>query len=66
MPYSDDPVRDFEMHDAEKSEKLDRLPECDNCNRPIQQDTFFLYRGDKICRECMETEFIVWTEDYTN
>ena len=66
MPYSDDPVRDFEMHDAEQSAKLDRLPECDNCNRPIQQDTFFLYRGDKICRECMETEFIVWTDDYTN
>ena len=54
----------WDRYDDERSEELDRLPVCDNCENPIQEEKFFYYRGDKICRECMETHFEVWTEDY--
>lgn len=64
MSYTDNPVADYDAYDDERSEELDRLPVCDNCENPIQEEKFFYYRGDKICRECMETHFEVWTEDY--
>ena len=62
MPYSDDPLRDFDAWEAEQTEQMKRLPVCDNCDRPIQDEKFFYYHGDKVCHECMETHLQTHTE----
>lgn len=57
MPYSDNPLRDFEMHDSEQSSMLDRLPVCDICDNPIQYDFYYEINGDNICPECLNNHF---------
>lgn len=62
--WTDDPVRDAIRHDREQQRKLDRLPKCDICGEPIQDDTFIDYNGEYICEGCLDTEFRKRTENY--
>ena len=57
MFYSDDPIRDFERHDREQAKWLEKLPVCDYCGEPIQDDHYYLINGDNVCKDCLETEF---------
>ena len=63
MIYTDDPVRDFEEHDREEQEWLERRPICDICGEHIQDEHFYIIEGDYICPECLEG-YKVRTEDY--
>lgn len=54
MLLSDDPVADFNRHDAEQTAWLNRLPECSICGEPIQQERAFHKDGFWICDECFE------------
>ena len=57
MPYSDDPVADFARHDREQAKWLKRLPVCERCGEPIQDDHFYLINGDNVCPDCLEDQF---------
>lgn len=50
---TDDPIADFERHDAHQQEQLDRLPKCTECCEPIQQDTAVCIDGDWYCDDCL-------------
>ena len=50
--YSDDPVRDFERHDRRQQRLLDRLPKCDHCRKPIQDEYKFDIHGETYCERC--------------
>lgn len=54
---TDDPVKDFERHDRDRERKLAERPRCDICDRPIQDDHFYLINGDNVCQECLEDHF---------
>ena len=54
MPWTDDPVADFERHDREQTEWLNSLPKCSICNEPIQQERAFEKNGFWICDDCIE------------
>lgn len=54
--FTDDPISDFLRHDAEQEEKLAKLPVCDKCKNPIQQEKAVYYNDTWICEEC-ESEF---------
>ena len=49
---TDDPVRDFERHDAEQQRKLDRLPKCEYCGEPIQDEECYEINGALVHSDC--------------
>lgn len=57
MPWTDDPLNDFHRHDAEQQNELDKLPKCDICDRPIQDDHYYQINGDNVCPECLDNHF---------
>ena len=64
MFRTDNPVADFERYDAKQQEELNKLPKCDACGEPIQDDHLFDINGDLFCEECMMEIFKQDTEDY--
>lgn len=44
----------FVAHDAEQARMLERLPVCDDCLEPIQDEYYYVFSGRKICQHCME------------
>lgn len=57
MTFTDNPIKDFMKHDKEAEEKLARLPVCELCGEPIQQE-FAIYYADQWC--CEECEHDFW------
>lgn len=61
---TNDPLADFLRHDAQQAAELDKLPKCDYCGKPIQDEKLYeLKDGCKVCPGCIE-ECEKWTEDY--
>lgn len=63
MFFTDDPVADFMRHDAEQERLLARLPKCQECGKPIQQEKVFVFGGRYYCDECIEEYYTVDVED---
>ena len=54
--FTDDPIDDFHRYDSEQEAKLDKLPICEKCKNPIQQEKAVYYNDQWICENC-ESEF---------
>lgn len=54
MYFTDDPVADFERYDAEQQALIDKLPKCEHCGQPIQQDDAVVIDGCFYCDKCLE------------
>ena len=52
-----DPLDDFNRHDREQAKRLEQLPECDHCHKPIQDEHYFDINGDVICEKCLNNNF---------
>ncbi len=54
MYYTDDPIADFNAHEAYQERQLAKLPVCCECKEPIQSE--FLFEIDDVfyCEECMD------------
>lgn len=52
-----DPLADFDRHDRAQAKRLARLPVCDICDQPIQDDHFYQINGDNVCPVCLEDHF---------
>jgi formylmethanofuran dehydrogenase subunit E len=63
MFWSDDPLMDFYRHERQIEEELSRLPKCNECGEPIQDDHCFEINGEFICEECLNDNHRKWTED---
>ena len=57
MMYSDDPAADFARHDREQAKRLSKLPVCDICDDPIQDDFYYEINGENICEHCLDQFF---------
>ena len=55
MSYTNDPLADFDRWDAEQNKRLETLPECADCEHPIQDEYAFYINGDWICESCMDS-----------
>lgn len=64
MYYSDDPVADFERYDSEQQRQLEKLPVCDCCDEPIQDDYCYEIGDELFCEECMNDTFRKHTENF--
>ena len=57
MLYSDDPIADFDRHDAEQNKQLARLPVCAYCDEPIQDEFCYEINGEYYCEDCLDMHF---------
>lgn len=64
--YSDDPVRDFDRYDAYQAQLETRLPVCERCGKPINDDRYFEINNELLCEKCMDDEYGRSTEDWLN
>lgn len=51
-------------YERERAAELERLPECDECGEPIQEEVFFEFDGLTICCNCLKQNHRKFTEDY--
>lgn len=61
---SDDPAADFARHDRGKERQLAKLPVCEDCGEPIQDEDYYDVDGEILCEECMKRKYRRKTEDY--
>lgn len=66
MPYTDNPIADYDRYDTEQMKRLQRLPVCAECGEPIQDEECYDIDGELVCAECLRDNHRVWTEDYMN
>ena len=59
---TDDPLSDFYKHDAEQTEWLKKLPKCERCGEPIQQEDAVHIDDKYYCDECL-AEMREWIGD---
>lgn len=64
MLYSDDPVADFHRSDRLQAKRLERLPVCERCTNPIQDEHLYLINDEFVCQECLDRDFKKDVEDY--
>ena len=50
---TDDPIRDFEMHEAYQAEILKKRPVCEVCGEPILDNHYYDMFDCKVCSECL-------------
>ena len=55
MPYTNDPIADFDAWDTEQNKRLETLPVCADCDEPIQDEYAFYIEGEWICESCMDS-----------
>ena len=61
MGWTNDPVADFERHDAEKEKRLASRPICCICKEHIQESKMIKYNGKCCCTDyACERDF--WDE----
>ncbi len=61
---SDDPIRDFNRHEAEQEAWLRKRPVCVYCGHHIQEENLFDINGELYHEQCAQSEFKKYTEDY--
>lgn len=61
---TDDPARDFLMHDAEQAAAEERLPVCADCGETVQDDHYYEINDEVICPDCLESGYRKWVDDY--
>lgn len=61
---TDDPLADFDQWDREQQRELEKLPVCSECDKAIQDDTYYEFDGEIICHECLENNHEKRTEDF--
>ena len=44
-------------HDAEQEAELQKLPKCDKCGKPIQDDYCYDIEGECICEKCLNKHY---------
>lgn len=52
------------MHDAEQEADLDKLPLCECCNHPIQQEKAIYYNDQWFCENCEDEAWEAIREDF--
>ena len=54
MNFSDNPIRDFHIHDKQQYDKLQKLPICIECKERIQDEIAYEFKRGLVCESCIE------------
>ena len=60
--FTDDPIADFDMYDAEYARWLTKRPICSECGEHIQDEYCYSIDGKYICHECLDDEYRVYID----
>lgn len=60
---TDNPVADAERYYNDKEKELEKLPECDECGDPIQDECCYEINKKYICEKCLNANHRVFTEN---
>jgi formylmethanofuran dehydrogenase subunit E len=63
---TDDPVSDFYRYDALMADREAKLPHCEKCGEPIDDDIYFEIDNEILCEKCMHDRYARSTEDWLN
>lgn len=63
---TDDPIADFDRYDAQQTKQEEKLPECSECGKKVQDDHFYEINDEVICSECLDNNHRKWVEDYVS
>ena len=63
---TDDPVSDFYRYDALMADREAKLPYCEKCGEPIDDDIYFEIDNEILCEKCMHDRYARSTEDWLN
>lgn len=63
---TDDPVSDFYRYDALMADREAKLPHCEKCGEPIDDDVYFEIDNEILCEKCMHDRYARSTEDWLN
>lgn len=55
----------FEMNELAYEQELQKLPVCDFCDEPIQDEFFYRIGNLSICEKCLKESCLERTEDFT-
>ena len=59
-----DPLRDFDLYEAEQEKKMKKLPKCYECGEPIQDEECYEINDELICPKCLIENHRKFTDDY--
>ena len=54
----------WEAHEAEQEKQLERLPVCEVCGKPIQDEHLYLINDEFVCQDCLDRDFRKCVDDY--
>lgn len=54
----------WEAHEANQEKLLEKLPECEICGHPIQDDFYYEINDAIICENCLNNHHRKRTEDF--
>ncbi len=63
---TDDPLRDFDRYDAAMAAREAKLPCCERCGKPINDDFYYEIGNEILCENCMKDEYQRSTDDFLN
>lgn len=53
----------FKRHQSELDDEMDRLPVCDICEEPIQDERCYQIGCDVLCKECLEDNYGMYVDE---
>jgi formylmethanofuran dehydrogenase subunit E len=64
MPYSDNPVADYDRYCAEQERQMEKLPKCDRCGQPVTDYYYYEIDGENLCEKCLKDNYRKCVDDY--
>lgn len=55
--YSDNPLADFHNWDKQQEEQRKKLPKCNECDNPIQDEHCYVINDEPICEDCLKSHY---------
>lgn len=55
--FTDAVSADLDRYETEQIKALVRLSKCDICGKPIQDTYYYEINDEKVCSECLDSEF---------
>lgn len=59
-----DPLEDFDRYDMAQAQYEAKLPQCEKCGKPIQDEIYFFVNNEIRCEDCMIDEYGRSTQDF--
>lgn len=63
MPYTDDPIADWDAYCIEQDRLMELLPRCDECDKRIDDEYLYEFDGCLVCGECLDRNHKKFTTD---